>query len=86
MALINTWSDGQNMFQFLEMIWQQKSEHHHLLDVELKLRVEAQFINTRAFLERARSRDTLRDLNVMLSCLHFLVTQAFIALRHLMVQ
>ncbi len=86
MALINTWSDGQNLFEFLEMIWEEKSEHHHLLDVELKLRVEAQFINTRAFLERARSRDTLRDLNVMLSCLHFLVTQALIALRHLMVQ
>jgi hypothetical protein len=83
MAVIANWREGQAMFNYLESAWLEKENHHHLISEEMKYQIMAQIINTRGSLEMVPSREHLRHLNVMLSCLHFLVTQALIQINHL---
>lgn len=83
MAVINDFLEGQAMFNYLENAWFEQDTHHHLISDEMKRQILAQMINTRGSLQMAPSRETLRHLNVMLSCLQFLVTQALIQINHL---
>jgi hypothetical protein len=83
MALIADWSEGQAMFNHLETSWSEQRQFHFLIEDDEKFRLEAHIINTRAFLQLNRTRDSLRSLNVMLSCLQFLVTQALIKIHYI---
>lgn len=83
MAVINDWLEGQAMFNYLEDAWFEQEDHHHLISDDMQCHIRTQMINTRGSLQLPPSRETLRHLNVMLSCLHFLVTQALIQIHHL---
>ena len=78
MSVLYNWLEAQYLFDHLEISWANRANHHHLIPEMDRQQMAVVFINTRAALENSHTEHNLRHLNMMLTCLNFLVSKALI--------